>query len=346
MSEADVTGEDSRTALHRSIVIYSGLLLLIVAAVFSAVGILNRELYSAPAFVRLYLDALSRHDITAALETPGVLPDDGDDLGAGSTALLTPDAFSSLDDVELESDDEIAPGRHRLVFSYTLSGLDDHEVSSQSEFDVVQTGTSWLLFPTWEFVRSPTAVATVTVSHAAEFTAGRALVTTEDPEAFHASGSYQVLVPSLTVLSHDSEYLGARSVALVATKPRTSVSAIVDVQPTTYFLGEVQDAVNAFLSECAAETLLYPPGCPFGLDVNDRIASEPRWSIEEYPPLTILAGQQNWVVPNAAGSARVVVDIRSLFDGSVTTRDEVVPFDVTFALTIEPDDSITFEPRA
>ncbi|GAA2225996.1 hypothetical protein GCM10009851_07290 [Herbiconiux moechotypicola] len=339
-------GEDPRTSLQRSVVIYSGLLLLIVAAGFSAVGILNRELYSAPAFVRIYLEALARHDVAAALATPGVDRIGDDQPGTGSAALLTPDALGDLDDVALVSDVEITPGRHRMVFSYTLTGDDDHVIPSQTEFDVTRTGTSWLFFPTWEFARSPIASATVTVSHADDFTAGSTQVAVADAQdEFHATGSYEVLVPSVTMLSHRSTYLGAHPVALVATKPLGAVSAIVDVQPTTGFLTAVQDAVDAFLDDCAAETLLYPPGCPFGLDVNDRIASEPVWSIESYPQLTILAGQDTWVVPSSAASARVRVDIRSLFDGTVSTRDESVPFDVTFTVTIEPDDSIAFSPR-
>jgi hypothetical protein len=347
MTHVEEPGEDPRTALQRSVVIYSGLLLLIVAAGFSAVGILNRELYSAPAFVRIYLEAVARHDVAAALDTPGVDRVAGDQPGTGTAALLTPDALGGLDDIALVSDVEIVPGRHRLVYSYTLTGDEAHIVRSQTEFDVSRTGTSWLLFPTWEFVRSPTATATVTVSHATSFTAGGTTVDVEEPASpFRGTGAYEVLVPSITMLSHDSTYLGARPVALTAAKTLGAVSAIVDVQPTTSFLAAVQQAVDGFLADCAEETLLYPPGCPFGLDVNDRIASEPQWTIESYPQLTILAGQENWVVPTAAASARIRVDIRSLFDGTVTTRDEVVPFDLTFTVTIEPDGTISFSPRS
>jgi hypothetical protein len=342
MSSAD---GDTRTALHRSIVIWVGLLLLTVAALFSAIGILNRELYSASAFVRIYLDALAHHDMKAALEMPGVeLPTD-DEPGEGKAALVTPDAVGGITDIVEVSDTEIAPGWQRIVYSYTLVGADERTSKGQSEFDVRRTGTSWLFFPQWEFERSPTASLTVTVSHAATFTAGRAEIATADAAEFHASASYDVLVPSLYVLSHSSTYLGARPVVATLTAPSSAVSAIVDVQPTTRFLDKVQLAVNGFLDECAAETVLYPPGCPFGQDVDDRIASEPVWSIESYPDLTILAGQNSWIVPNAAGAAHITVDIRSLFDGTITTLDASVPYEVTFSLTIQPDGSITFAPR-
>jgi hypothetical protein len=346
MDPADV---DKRTALHRSIVIYTGLLLLTVAALFAAVGILNREVYSASSFVRLYLEALAEHDVDAALATPGVDLGTDDAPGTGAASLVVPEALSELTDITEVSDTEILPGRHRIVYSYTLaaSGSGDAAIliPGQTEFDVLQTGTSWLVFPQWEFSRSPTAHAGVTVSHAADITAGSARVAVGAPGEFRAAGEYEILVPSLTMLSHRSTYLGAVPTRLTATKPSSSVGAIVDVQPTTAFVEAVQNTVDEFLDSCASEPLLYPPGCPFGLDVNDRISSEPSWSIESYPVLTILAGQESWVVPNSAGAARVSVDIRSLFDGTVSTRDELVAFDTTFSLTIDADGAIVFGTR-
>ncbi|MCS5723005.1 hypothetical protein N1028_04670 [Herbiconiux sp. CPCC 203407] len=341
---------DKRTALHRSIVIYTGLLLLTLAAVFASVGILNRELYSASSFVRMYLEALAEHDVEAALATPGVDLGTDDEPGTGSASLVVPDALSRMEAITEVSDTEIVPGRHRIVYSYTLAagGADGSPavtVPGQTEFDVVQTGMSWLFFPEWEFSRSPTAHAGITVSHAADILAGTSRVAVGAPGDFRASGEYEVLVPSLTMLSHRSTYLGALPTRLTATKPSASVSAIVDVQPTTAFVSTVQATVDEFLDSCADEPLLYPPGCPFGLDVDDRIVSEPSWSIEAYPVLTILAGQESWVVPNATGAARVKVDIRSLFDGTVSTRDELVAFDTTFSLSIDAEGAIVFGPR-
>lgn len=341
----DAGGVDRREALHRSIVIWVGLFVLTIAALVSAVGILNRELFSATTFVRLYLEALADHDVPGALATPGVKLTSGDEAGTGEAALVTPDALGGITRISEVSDTEIIPGRHRIVYSYTLTGTGDQQVEGQTEFDVVQTGTSWLVFPEWEFLRSPTARAEVTVSHASTFTAGTVQVSAGDAGAFRANRSYDLLVPSLTALGHTSHYLGAYPSKLVATSTGSSVSAIVDVQPTTRFLDEVQTTVHDFLADCATETLLYPPGCPFGLEVDDRIVSEPDWSIETFPALTIIAGQDSWVVPAASGSAHVRVDIRSLFDGAVTTIDRSIPYDVTFALSIEPDGAIQFAPR-
>ncbi len=340
------TAVDKRLALRRSIVIWSGILLLTIAALFSAVGILNRELYSAPAFVRIYLDALANHDVAAALATPGVTIATNDSAGAPSTELVTPDALGGLSDATLVSDTELSPGRHRVVYAYTLTGLDDHAVRTQTEFDVRQTGTGWFLFPQWTFVSPPTATVSVTVSHAASFRSGTAEVTLPDPASFHSSAEFDVLVPGLYVLSHSSAYLGSRSVAVTASASGARLSAVVDVQPTYAFVDAVKNKLDAFLDQCTTERLLYPPGCPFGLDIDDRITTEPSWSIETYPtPFTIIAGQDSWIVPNSSGLAHVTVDVRSLFDGTVSTIDKSVLYNVSFSLTIEPDGSIRFGSR-
>ncbi|WP_157078953.1 hypothetical protein [Herbiconiux solani] len=336
---------EARIRLQRSVVIWSGLLILTVAALFAAVGILNRELFSASAFVRIYLQELGSGDVAAAVDTPGVVLESGDEPGTGAAVLVNPDAINRFHDITEVSDTQILPGRHRIVYSYVFDGIDGKPVPGQTEFDVVQTGSTLLVFPQWEFFRSPVAQGTVTVTHASDFTAGGLEIASADASAFRASDTYDVLVPALITLGHRSRYLGANPVALTATNTGTSTSAIVQVQPTTGFLDAVQSTVNGFLDECASQALLYPPGCPFGLDVNDRIASEPSWTMEKYPMLTILAGHDSWIVPTASGSAHIAVDIRSLFDGTVSTRDESVPFDVTFALTIQPDGSIGFAPR-
>jgi hypothetical protein len=336
---------EKRIALTRSVVIWAGLLILVIAALVSAIGILNRDVFSAQGFVRMYLDALSRHDVAAALATPGVVLPSADAPGTGASALVTPDALGDITDISLMSDTEIVPGRHRLVFSYELVGLDRHVSAGQSEFDVVHTGTITLLFPQWAFAKSPVAHATVTVAHAADFTAGSDEVAIGDPADFHASATYDVLVPSMYVLSHRSDYLGAKSVGLAATAPTSSISAIVDVQPTTTLLNAVQSKVNAFLDDCATKQALYPPGCPFGEDVTDRITNQPTWKIEAYPVVTILAGESQWIVPASSASAHLTVDVRSLFDGTVSTLDTTVPFTVTFSFTIAADGTVDFAAR-
>ena len=337
------TGEQS--ARRRTLLIWGGIGALLLAAFGASVGIMAREVYSPQAFVREYLDALARHDVSAALAMPGVSLSSTDEPGTGTAALLQADALGAISDVAVVSDVQIAPDRYRLVFSYTLVGSDRHVSDARSEFDVVRTGSSALVFSTWAFAKSPIAQATITVAHASSFTSGTAEVESGDPTAFHASGQYEVLVPGMYVLSHSGDFLGAKSIGMAATAPLSSISAIVDVQPKLALVDAVQNSVNAFLDQCVTQQVLYPPGCPFGLAVDNRITGAPTWTMEKYPTVSLIAGQNAWVVPSSSGSAHITVGERSLYDGSDTTIDQSVPFTVTFTVTVNADGTVTFAQR-
>ena len=73
------------------------------------------------------------------------------------------------------------------------------------------------------------------------------------------------------------------------------------------------------LDRCATQDVLFPTGCPFGQSVENRVVSTPKWSIVEYPTVQVEPGDDfdSWVVPSASGTAHLVVDVQSLFDGSI-----------------------------
>ena len=48
-------------------------------------------------------------------------------------------------------------------------------------------------------------------------------------------------------------------------------------------------------------------------------------------------------MPTASGTAHLVVDVQSLFDGSVSTFDEDVPFEVDYLITFTGPSTITIE---
>ena len=94
--------------------------------------------------------------------------------------------------------------------------------------------------------------------------------------------------------------------------------------------------------------MLLPAGCPFGKPISDRIEGEPVWSIARMPTVSLQPYSADptdpaWLVPEVAGAANIVVDVRSLFDGSVRTLDEEVPFGVSFRVTIRPDGTLLLE---
>ena len=91
--------------------------------------------------------------------------------------------------------------------------------------------------------------------------------------------------------------------------------------------------------------MLLPTGCPFGKEVANRIESEPIWEMSEYPPVTLQPAMDpgTWLMPPTDAAARLQVDIRSLFDGTVTRFDEDVPFTVSYLITFQADGGLYIE---
>ena len=126
----------------------------------------------------------------------------------------------------------------------------------------------------------------------------------------------------------------------VLEQPGTAVPAALDIQANQAFVDEVQRQVDEFLTECATQTVLLPTGCPFGETIDNRVISDPVWSMVEYPVMTLEPSGEvaTWKVPTTAGVAHIVVDVQSLFDGSISTTDEDVEFFVAYNVTFLPDD--------
>lgn len=315
--------------MRREIITWSIVAAVVVGGFVGTVAILNASLYSASGFVRSYLDALERHDAEGALELAGSAA-----TGDASTELLVREAMGDLTDIDLVSDESDADGLHHVVYSWQADGVD-----GQSSFDVRRTGTLLGLFPTWEFESSPLAVMQLSVQHADSFEAnGVGLVTpTQNQPA-----PYLVFVPGSYKLTHESTFLEAKPVVVTASAPGSLVPGTLDIQANEKFVTSAQQAINKALDECTTQTVLLPTGCPFGQPISNRIITEPKWSMLEYPDVTIQPGAQanTWRMPPATGLAHLVVDVKSLFDGAVTTLDEDVPFSVSYTVLILPGDKL------
>ena len=184
----------------------------------------------------------------------------------------------------------------------------------------------------------------MTVLHADDFTAnGVALVTPSQNDP----APYVVFTPGVYEFDHESTYLEADAVAVAATVPGEAVPAALNVQANERFVDAAQEAINATLDACTEQEVLLPTGCPFGQPISNRIASTPEWSMTNYPVVTIEGGEEpnTWMMPPTPGDAHLVVDIRSLFDGSVSTFDEDVPFSVAYIIVILPGDELQLTPR-
>lgn len=329
--------DDERGPVRRAILAALAGLLLIVGGFAATVAILNATVYSAAGFARSYLDALARQDPAGALEFSDTML-----MPNASNELLARDGMPGLSDIALVSDTARPDGTHRVVFSWSSQGE-----QGTTTFDVVRTGTRLGLFATWRFDQSPLGWLDLTVLHDDRFAVNGLELQTP---AQNAAAPYLAFTPGTYVLSHDTRYLAAEPVTIVAEKlttPDDGYSATLDIQAAPAFLTAVQEAVDASLDTCATQEVLMPTGCPFGQSMANRVASTPEWSIIAYPEVAVTPGLRasEWQMPTTTGTAHLRVDVRSLFDGSVSLFDEDVPFRVGYLVTLQPDDSILLSPQ-
>ncbi|MCU1412192.1 MAG: hypothetical protein JWR04_2899 [Rhodoglobus sp.] len=315
--------------MRREIITWTVVAAIIVAIFGGTVFVLNATLYSASGFVRSYLDSLARHDVDGALELAGTVA-----AGDASDELLVADALGDLSDITLISDDRDAQGIHRVVFGFTAGGE-----SGQSTFSVRPQGTLLGLFPRWSFESSPLGVLQVVPQHGTSFTVNGVKVQASVPDQ---PAPYLVFAPGNYVLASKSLYLEAAPTDVTASQPGAAVIASVKLLPTKAFVAQVQKELNKYLDDCATQEVLLPTGCPFGEEIDNRIVSTPAWSIAHYPKVTLQPGSQpgSWLMPSTDAAAHLVVDIRSLFDGTVSTFDEDVPFTSSYVVTFLPDDKL------
>lgn len=340
-------GGEGRQSQLRSILAVTAIAALLVVALFSAIGSLNRDLYSAGGFVRQYLDALARHDTIAALALPGVRPTGKQLTAAGSPpdlpqTLLQASVLGTLTDLHLTADTESAPGVHSVTYEFRLDGA-----QASMTFAVAHTGTFAGVFDSWRFSTSPLTVLRVTVLHESTFTVnGLSLDTRAHAQgpsaAFSHRADYLAFAPAVYSFAHHSALLASAETKVPVTISGTT-DVTVDAEPTEVFIKKVQTELNRFLDDCATEQVLHPSDCPFGIDIDDRVQELPAWSIAEYPLVTLLAGNTEFEMPDTAGRAHIVVEVQSLFDGEVFTRDEDVPFSIGLDVQINPDGSLAIQ---
>ncbi|MEL0625582.1 hypothetical protein V6245_01355 [Salinibacterium amurskyense] len=340
--------------MRRELVTWSIVLGLIIAAFVTTVLIVNSTLFSANGFVRSYLGALARHDMASALQIAdihladdhAVASDDGsgatpiDTTGAGSMLLagshdlLRPSALSTIENIALADRKVNANGTETVTFVYDLDGN-----TTSSAFTVERDGTRFGVFADWKFVSTPLTIVRLTVANAQSFTANGAEFVAP---AQDTPTPYVVLTPSSFEISHTSTFLTAEPIRVSAVTPGDTVRASLEVVANDSMVAQVQREVNDYLDECATQVVLLPTGCPFGQPMANRIVTTPEWSMATYPEVTLVPGASagSWLMPATDAAAHLKVDVRSIFDGSVSTFDKDVDFTASYLVTFMPEDEL------
>lgn len=314
---------------------------LLIAAVLAAVGAVQQQFYSPAAFVERYLSTLSAGRAAEALALPGVAVDSAELEAAGlpataSEALLRAAALAPLKDAHVVSEQVDGEVTHVIV-DYQAGGH-----GGTTTFDIEREGSIGLA-PTWRFATSPLAVMDLEVRGSMQFSVNGFEV---DKRQVSADGAevdplaplpMLVFSPGLYAVSVDTAISATPGVAVLSDSPFHSFPVEVQAEATDEFIAVVQDKVEEFLTSCATQEVLQPTACPFGYYVQDRIDSLPAWSIAQQPTVRVEPDGAGWKIVPSQAVAHIEVDIRSLFDGSITHVSEDVPFIVDGEIEVQPD---------
>jgi hypothetical protein len=342
-----VRARRARTARRRA-PLWADLTLLavvgvVLVAALAAGGLtVYRQFYSPSAFVTRYLTMLAEGRAADALRLPGVAIGHGDldnsTFRNASDALLRRAALGSLTDITVT--DEHPQGDATAVTVHYKAG--GHP--GTSTFLIAQDG--WIgVAPSWEFAQSPLAVISLTVRGSDRFSVNGFELDRRQVAAKGAESSaldpvpMLVFSPGLYSVSVKTSTATASGMGVLADKPLADVPLDVQAKPTAEFVKVVQQRVNEFLDQCTTQTVLQPTGCPFGLTVQNRVVDGPTWSMVRPPEITLEPDDDGWKIPPTDAVAHVKLDVKSLYNGTVSHVDEDVPFQVDGSIRFLPDGS-------
>lgn len=322
--------------------------LLALAASLGTLWALNSSLYSASAFVSRYFAAVANDNIAEVLRTPGVAIATDNLSAAGlpastSTALLQSGLISQVpSSVHVTADVAQSDGSHLVSVDYTLAG----ELHSSS-YSITPAAALFGVMQRWQFAQSPLQLLSLQLNSGTHFTVGTLTLdarasSDDDASAFSRTANYLAVAPAVYSLSYNSTLVAAAPVQATVL-PGQSNTATVDVIPTQALVDKVQSNLNDFLAKCATQTVLQPTGCPFGATIDDRLTSDPSWSLVTNPTVTLAPGDSGFVMPKTPGVAHLSVDVKSLFDGKASTVDKDIDYQVGLTVTLRDDGSIAIQ---
>ncbi|MGA1446471.1 MAG: hypothetical protein ACO32G_02445 [Pontimonas sp.] len=290
-----------------------GLLALgVVALWLLTVLALNLTLFSATSFVTSYLKALESSDYGLAASHAGLT----------RAPQILPLASEALENPRIVGTSSLPTGELVIQADYEL-GDDTH-----STVFVVTGGEPILwFFDTWRFSRQPLANLQFAVIGDERVSVNG---TDLDVGDLGVPPRTTVLVPGIYSSSLDTEWVQAEPVVSVMTEVGAPAGVRLVVSPTNALMENTTGALEAYLDGCAAQAVLQPAECPFGVSISDRVVGAVQWTILDYPEidLRLSADRATWTMVAESGGAEVTVQVQSLFDGSITEFRDTEEFDV------------------
>ncbi|MFY9633370.1 MAG: hypothetical protein WAL27_01475 [Cellulosimicrobium cellulans] len=305
-------------------------LMLAVAAAIVAVNVVNNTVASPQQPVREYLDALRAGDGGKALGLLRATVPPGNAAMLDGTGLQT--AASRLANITIGEPEERPNSQVMVPVQYTIDGS-----RLRTDFLLQQTGTEWLFFNTWAFVPSRLPTVGVTVVNASEANLNGVPVNMPD-----GKNSFAVFYPGEYEASLNGEYFAAPATrATITSRDAPAAPLNLLTEATDRLREDVGRSVREFLDGCAAEAVKQQklqPDCPFYFSSTNNVDDGTiKWTITEYPEISIEPFDGRWVVAPLDGKARVEAVQQSAFTGAWFPLDEEVDFSFTTRLDVDGD---------
>ncbi|MDP9999254.1 hypothetical protein [Pseudarthrobacter sulfonivorans] len=305
-------------------------LMLAVAAAIVAINVVNNTVASPQQPVREYLDALRAGDGGKALGLLRATVPPGNAAMLDGTGLQT--AASRLANITIGEPEERPNSQVMVPVQYTIDGS-----RLRTDFLLQQTGTEWLFFNTWAFVPSRLPTVGVTVVNASEANLNGVPVNMPD-----GKNSFAVFYPGEYEASLNGEYFAAPATrATITSRDAPAAPLNLLTEATDRLREDVGRSVREFLDGCAAEAVKQQklqPDCPFYFSSTNNVDDGTiKWTITEYPEISIEPFDGRWVVAPLDGKARVEAVQQSAFTGAWFPLDEEVDFSFTTRLDVDGD---------
>ncbi|UYN83009.1 MAG: hypothetical protein KIT89_09870 [Microcella sp.] len=271
------------------------------------------------AHVLRYLDALADDDLVGAAVLAGLPADSALPLGDDGR----PEVTRVVERVDRPD------GAVEIVAEY--GALDDVAVA---RFVLAPAAPHLGIVPVWQFAQLPIAALDVGVDHHDRLTVNGRPVQTG---AAGAVATVAVFVPSRVTASLADPFVRAESIT-VRVDGDAPQAITLEARPTDALERAVLAELEIFMTQCTAQQVLLPTGCPFGRTVADRVVGRPQWQLDSDLALTIVAGDiaGRWNVIGTA-EVRLTATVQRLRDGGVSELDDVVTSTITGEVVLQPD---------
>ncbi|AIY02536.1 hypothetical protein ART_2937 [Arthrobacter sp. PAMC 25486] len=298
-------------------------LMLALAACIVTIAVVNDKNFGPERTVSHYLNALKAGDgakalglLQAKVPSANAAALDGSALAASMTGLKDISIGAAVD-----GDDK----QKVVTVSYTVDGA-----ALTSDFKLLHGPKQWLFFDSWQMVPSTLPHIDVSVVNA-----NQASINGVDVNMPDGRNTFATFYPGRYELEYRSPLFAAPPVARAVTGPEGVAAVGLATGPTSELLSKVDGTIHTYLDGCTEQAVLMPTGCPMSAGSDNRITSAVKWSILEYPAITISPYGGQWVLAPLTVKAQVEFTEQNLFTGLISDMKQAEDFKFSATLSIK-----------